>query len=350
MTQKQGRESMHSGNNFTDEIFYLSKEKNLDAEVEKLFKYYRNLGYPNYSKENYSLYTEYEKLKKFDVTGLIKDATIKQNLTGIGILWTYFPHWVDVKCGADKKSLQELWNDDENLKKLIKKTYVWKLKHNEPHWTHNRIRQNAKVFLSGQSVSNFRPTVAKFIYDTYGNKGKVLDMSAGFGGRLFGFSASNCKEYVGFDPSTKTYSGLVNLKNDLFNLVDKKITIRKQGSEIFDFEYVNYFDLCFTSPPYFDTEKYSDEKSQSYIKYPTLDKWINGFLKDTIENCYDYTKVDGYVIFNISNTKVYNNLEEDLIKLAENTGLELITTYKMELSSISGNKRKYEPIFVFKKH
>ena len=29
---------------------------------------------------------------------------------------------------------------------------------------------------------------------------------------------------------------------------------------------------------FFDTEKYSDEDTQSYKKYPTEDKWINGFL------------------------------------------------------------------------
>ena len=39
-------------------------------------------------------------------------------------------------------------------------------------------------------------------------------------------------------------------------------------------------DLCFTSPPYFDTEKYSDEDTQSYKKFPTEDGWVNGFFEE----------------------------------------------------------------------
>ena len=37
-----------------------------------------------------------------------------------------------------------------------------------------------------QKVSNFRPTIAKYIYDNYSNNGNVLDYSAGYGGRLIG--------------------------------------------------------------------------------------------------------------------------------------------------------------------
>ena len=42
---------------------------------------------------------------------------------GCGFLWTYFPHWTDVKCGGEEHTLLENWNDDNKLKILIKKTY-----------------------------------------------------------------------------------------------------------------------------------------------------------------------------------------------------------------------------------
>lgn len=341
---------MQSGNNqFIDEMFNLSADKDLDLEVDKLFHFYRSIGYPNYELGNYSLEKEYNKLVNFDTDQIVIDKTIKQNLTGAGILWTYFPHWIEVKCGKEKKSLKELWEDDEQLKKLIRKTYIWKLKHNEPHWTHNRIRQNAKVFLSGQSVSNFRPTVAKYIYDKYGSFGRVLDMSAGFGGRMFGFSASSCYEYVGFDPSSKTYEGLVELKNDLIPLCNKKIEVYKKESQWYYPEYYNYFDLCFTSPPYFDTEKYSEEETQSYKRYPTLNDWLEQFLKPMIYCCYDYLVKYGKLVINIANTSQYNNLEENTINYALGVGFNLKEILKMEMSSISGKQRKIEPIFVFEK-
>ena len=57
--------------------------------------------------------------------------------------------------------------------------------------------------------SNFRPTVAKEIYNRYGcglpgleDKPTVLDFSSGFGGRFTGFWSSNAKHYIGVDPNS----------------------------------------------------------------------------------------------------------------------------------------------------
>ena len=229
---------------FSDEMFNLSLDKDVDTEVDKIFNFYRKHGFPNYDRDDYDIHKELQKLKDFDEKSLFdpETKTIKQNMTGIGVLWTYFPHWIEIPCGSDTQSLKEMWDNDALLKKLIKKTYIWKCKHREPHWTNNRIRQNAKVFLTGQSVSNFRPTVAKFIYNTYGNNGNVFDMSSGFGGRLIGFYSSNCKEYVGSEPSTKTYEGLQSLNNDLKEN-NKIATIVKSGSEIKLNGFDEYIDL-----------------------------------------------------------------------------------------------------------
>ena len=145
--------------------------------------------------------------------------------------------------------------------------------------------------MNKQSVSNFRPMVAKYIYNTYGNNGIVWDMSCGWGGRLLGFLASNCKKYIGTEPSTKTFNGLLDMKKD-YEYVNKDIELHKIGSE--DFKPISEsIDLCFTSPPYFNTEKYSNEPTQSYIKYPTENEWVNGYLKDTICNCYKALKMGG---------------------------------------------------------
>ena len=43
-------------------IFELSKEKNVDEEVEKLFKYWRNVGFPNYDKESYNYKKELDNI------------------------------------------------------------------------------------------------------------------------------------------------------------------------------------------------------------------------------------------------------------------------------------------------
>lgn len=347
----------HRSGEFADPMFCLSPSKDLDAEVDKLFQFYRVNGYPAYSPNSYRLRREYRKLKRFDESSLLDGKNIKQNMLGCGVLWTYHPHWIEVVCAGEKQSLKELWNDDEKLKMLIRKTYLWKLKHGELSWTHNRIRQNAKVFLSKQSVSNFRPTVAKLIYNTYGNMGGVLDMSSGFSGRLFGFFASNCQSYTGIEPSTKTYCGLIRMAKDLQKCdedclfpIYKNVKICKMGSEMYNAEWKNNFDLCFTSPPYFDTEKYSDEETQSYIKFNTLESWLRGFLGQTIENCWQYTKRFGYMVINIADTPRYKGLEQSAVRYAKDVGFKHVDTLFMEMSTTSQSKgRKTEPIFVFRK-
>lgn len=79
--------------------------------------------------------------------------------------------------------------------------------------------------MNKQSVSNFRPTSAKYFYNKYGNNGVVWDMCAGWGGRLFGFLSSNCNTYIGTEPCEKTYNGLIELKIFLEKKVKELIFI-----------------------------------------------------------------------------------------------------------------------------
>ena len=317
-----------------------------DKKIELLFQYFRKNGFPNYNIKDYNSHKELLKVINFDDNKILDGDKIKQVMNGCGFLWTYFPHWIEIPCGNDT-ALIDNWNDDDKLRALIRKTYDWQLKHGNGKFTINRIRQNAKVYCSKQSVSNFRPTVAKYIYNTYGNKGVVFDMCSGFGGRLLGFLASNCKKYIGCEPSTKTYEGLIQLKND-FSYVDKKVEIHKLGCEDIILE-PNSVDLCFTSPPYFDTEKYSNEETQSYIKYPNKTEWLEGFLYTMFYKCFKILKDNGYLILNIANVKTFIDLEQEAIKGAYLAGFELVDTKYLILSSIAGKGVKKEPIFIFKK-
>lgn len=174
-------------------------------------------------------------------------------------------------------------------------------------------------------------------------------MSSGFGGRLMGFYASDCTTYYGTDPSTKTFDGLLNLNEDLKKIVpNKTVVLLKQGSEISP-PCINQCDLCFTSPPYFDTEKYSDEETQSYQKYPTENLWLNGFLRDTLKNCYIALKESGKLIININDVSSAKNLTDGTVKIAEEEGFRLVDTLELILSSCNGNGVKTEPIFIFDK-
>ena len=137
------------------------------------------------------------------------------------------------------------------------------------------------------------------------------------------------------------------IKKD-FNYLKKSVELHKLGSEVFQPDKES-LDLCFTSPPYFDTEKYSDEKTQSFKKYPTKEEWTNGFLRKTIENCYYGLKKGGYMLYNIANTPKYKFIEDETQNIAKEMGFKQEQTIELTLSSVMGAGYKYEPIFVFKK-
>lgn len=323
-------------------------ENNIEQDIEYLFNYYKANGFPNYDKSKYNIEKEIIKLKKSPNCINNETKVISQSMIGCGILWTYFPHWIDIRCNGSQ-SVSEVWADDNKLKTLIRKTYIWKLKHNEPNWTENRIRQISKVYGAKQAVSNFRPTVARDIYNKYGGKdAKVLDMCSGFGGRMLGFAASQCAEYAGTDPSAKTYEGLLELSSDIKSVLpQKKITVYDMPFEDLSLP-SNYFDVAFTSPPYFNTEIYSDEENNSCNRYPEYNQWVHEFLEKIIYNAMDSVKQSGYVIINIANVKNAPNLSDDCFKIMERK-MKHIDTYKLVLSSIAGKGIKYEYIYVFQK-
>jgi DNA modification methylase len=131
-------------------------------------------------------------------------------------------------------------------------------------------------------------------------------------------------------------------------------SIHKCGSEEFQ-PCANGLDLCFTSPPYFDLEKYADEPTQSYKKFDNKEAWVEGFLRKTFENCYYGLKPDKYMIINIADVKGKHNinLEGETIRIAQEVGFKMIDTWFLALSNINlknkGLTFKYEPIYLFKK-
>ena len=75
-------------NNYNEDIFMVSYDKNLEEEVEKLFVFWRKEGYPNYKKESYDKEKELNKLIKYDETKIFDYETkkLKQTMHGCGFL------------------------------------------------------------------------------------------------------------------------------------------------------------------------------------------------------------------------------------------------------------------------
>lgn len=316
----------------------------IDKFIEDIFNHYRTAGFPYFPVNTLFRQNEYRKLINYNYTKVVdKDnKIIKQTMHGLSLAWSYMPHSWKVVCN-DKLTPMDLFNDDDKFKKVIRKRLQM-----GDNMSDNGIRKTMKLFTGAQSVSNFRPTASSGIYWIFTNYGDVVwDMSAGFGGRLLG-SHLHKVHYIGTDPSTKTMNGLIELNGD-FNIGAELI---KLGSEEFIPD-ANSLDFCFTSPPYFNTEKYSNENTQSYIKFPTEDLWLNGYLRKTLINVRHGLKQNKYLAINIANTKNMKDVETRIITLAFELGFKFVDLWKLTLSNptMKNGKAsfKYEPIFIFKK-
>ena len=233
-------------------------------------------------------------------------------------------------------------------------------------------------------ASQFKPSIAKAFYDYFKSE-NVLDFSAGWGDRLAGFyCGETTKHYVGIDPNTlnhPNYKKQVEFykKNQTFFEEPKEVDLICSPAEDVEFtKYHNFFDTIFTSPPYFDVERYSDEDTQSWVRYKTIDDWNKNFLQKTLGNIIPTLKEGGILAVNIAD--VYSAKDKDYFEICnpmneflESRGLTYYGCIGMEMtkrfnSGGAGNaKSEYfdehlkektkdtkdvafgEPIWIFKK-
>ncbi len=326
-----------------EKVWQQFSDDEMNQYIQLVFDYYRNIrGFPHFEYSKEKNIKKFKKLCEYNTESLIVDKNIKQTMHGLDIAWSYFPHVWDIQQG-DCLTPMQVFNDDNMLVDAIKRRIAL-----GDAMSDNMMRKVLCIYKNCKRVSNFRPTASSAIYKHFNGK-IVYDMSAGFGGRLLGaMSCGNVKRYYGVEPSTQTYNGLTKMISDLKDYFLGEPFIHKIGSE--DFITPELVDIAFTSPPYFDTEKYSDEPTQSYIKFPTYEEWINGFLHKTFNNCYKSLKNNGWLIINIANTKKYKELEKDTIKTAIKSGFIYKDTYYLLLSQVSKAKGyKTEPVFIFQK-
>jgi hypothetical protein len=312
----------------------------------KIFTHYREIGFPYFQTDDATRQKDFENLMKHDFKRLFVGSIIKQSMHGLGLAWSYFPHSFNVRSNGKMTPYEAFMNDDIFMRVIRKRlqmgTYI----------ADSGIRKMLKIYSGVQGVSNFRPTAAACIYDMYAKNGVVWDMSGGWGGRLLGAIAGGVKHYIATEPSKLSFQGLHNMAEDFAGNMDYEIF--NAGSEDYQPE-KGMLDLCFTSPPYFNLEKYSDEPSQSYIRFNTKQEWVDGYLRKTFENCYYGLKHGGYMLINIADVKGKHNinLEWETIITAERVGFKHETTYQLALSNVNLQDKKtqfnYEPIFVFVK-
>jgi len=313
--------------------------------------------FPYYKVTDEEVYEIVNKLDRLYTEKIDKVGSIYQNQIGIKLINSFHPHMWAVKC-RHFRTTHDIFENKKWFIHAIEKFI--KIRDEQRVFTHMDKLTILKTSSGAQAVSNFRPSVAKYIYDKYAGGGTVLDPCMGYGGRLLGAWCSNIKRYVGVDPCNPTIVGNKNLKvklieNESYNktifYTNNRPDIEICQSPFEDFiTKIDNFDLVFTSPPYFNTEKYSNEETQSWKRYQSIDIWYEKFLKVLIEKSYNYLKDDGYFILNVSPA-----MKDDTIRIANEIFKSEPEVKNMILSLLpvrantSSREEKVEPIIIYNK-
>ena len=256
--------------------------------------------------------------------------------------------------GRGSNSLQDRFHDDRKLRRAIRICFEFR---EGDHLVYPTAMRRALELVTGENVTNFKPQNSRAIAEHMCPVmwGRIYDYSCGYGGRLLGISSSLMQyEYVGVDPNTQTHEYL----NYLDSLIDTgKNLIACDTSQNYQPENI---DLAFSSPPYFNLEKYSDEPTQCMVQFTTLDEWFDGYVVPTMQNIHQGLNPDGLFATNIADYKVYGGHEFQVvdrwIATAESLGFRHDSTIRMMLNTRPGvgnnklaGREKFEGVYVFTK-
>jgi hypothetical protein len=188
-------------------------------------------------------------------------------------------------------------------------------------------------------ASQHKPNVTKALTEFFGSE-KLCDFSAGWGDRLSGACASETvTHYVGIDPRKENHplykqQAEFYQKHTTFFENPTKVDLHQSPAEDFDYsDYQDYFDLVFTSPPYFNVERYGDDDTQSWIRYESINAWNEYFLHKTLEKIIPTLKKGGKMAINIADVytsekggggKDWKEITQPMCEFLESKGL----TYK----------------------
>ena len=341
---------------FTKEVF----EKDPEGTVNKVFEIYRSINLVPiiYFTED-GLVRAIKEFKSTSYDSVIDNRIGLGNNRGQPLSRFLFPNMMTAEPkGRGSNSLKDRFLDDTKLKRAIR--ICFEMREGQKLVYPTALRRSLEL-VTGENIQNFKPQNARAIVEhlcpvLWGN---IYDYSAGYGGRLLGIGSSNMNyNYTAVDPNTETVNYLQYFNSLIKQATGVEGTIVQSVSEDYQPEDV---DLAFSSPPYFNLEKYSDEPTQCMVNYTTLDEWFDGYVVPTMTNIHNGLNNDGVFATNIADYKTYGQKEpvevcERWVETAEKIGFKHTGTIKMMLNTRPGvgndklaGREKFEGVYVFTK-
>lgn len=312
-----------------------------DADViESAFRYYRARGFP------WAAMPLHERWQQVNRLALTASEGLLHSLAAYRVPDHYHPQRFTTPIPG-KVTPVEAFDDDVKLRHALRL-----IVEDGGVITDSALLSTLGYVRGSQLAAQFRPGVALHYARRFCPEGGTwLDTSAGFGGRLVAFAASHCGRYVGIDPSTAAHEGNSALAHDL-GIANRLLLLNEPAEDVSDVEPA---DFALTSPPYFAKERYSDEPTQSYLRYPTGEEWRDHFLLPMLRLQYDALKPGAVSVVNIADVQI-NSVEYPLvwwtITAAKSIGFTHMTTEVMPMPRTPGRgerPEREEPCVILRK-
>jgi len=332
---------MWRGDKLTNKYLRTKTPVERDEIAKDVFNYLLKCNFDSYRIPEKRMLNDWENIKDFAAaTEIINGETHVKNMgnSGSKVYKYFFPNLMKLKNGK-KLSVYECLKDKETLWKIVRNrvgnTLIYAEKKGETARQYpmtltclNMFIQGAKASGQASIGSQFKPGVAKAIYERFVKDGDVvLDYSCGYGARLLGLASLGKKvKYCGYEPCTETYSGLIKMSK----YFEFDIDIKKCGSEEELFE--DKFDFAFSSPPYFDQETYSTEATQCYNKYTAYDDFMEKYWRKTVKNIKQMLKPNAIFGVNAGNSsnEFMQKITTDFKKTIEDEGFGLVEAWCLD--------------------
>lgn len=229
--------------------------------------------------------------------------------------------------------------------------------------TNDRLAR-AVTRLSGAcyQAAQFRPSAALSLFRAFEPR-VVLDPSAGWGDRMVAaLACDSVKAYIGIDPNKSMHSAYAGIAKEFGR--GRSVQMICSGAERVEIE-AGSVDVVFTSPPYWDTERYSpdDPSGQSWALFPRFADWSEGFLRLLIGMSAMALRRGGVLALNVQDkvnrkTGEVSCIVSECQRHALAEGLVARPILRLAMKSKPGNRSrsappagswKFEPVLVWVK-
>lgn len=342
-----------NGNKITAEYMWSLNANERTDLLYKVYDYYIARGFPCECLSVDYISNQFQKLCKYDTSKVMTSDGFISNSGNLCLdVCRYYCRDKFYKSRGDNnsRSIEDVFYDKEEFIKVLKNRMGWNTTKEDgterPYLfgiSDKQILNGIRNSGLGYGVSNFRPTIAKFIFERYlsdRKDPKIFDYSAGWGARALA-AMSLGYSYIATDPYT--YSNINNLISDLGKPTLNAFCYNSgsENSVLYQSIEDKSVDMCFSCPPYFTLERYSWSDRQCYNKYANFVDWIEEYWRGTVKNCKRFLKDDGYFGLVIKDCYEKYPLKDEMNRILEEEGFVLKDSYqyKTNKNHLSGKKK-----------